>query len=79
MSVPNSPHLKFFKKLYKRAGEYLLIPASCKRDGSDFSFLSSLGIKKKVIHFRSAAEVGSEDQDAAVFLPGAPVTTVPSS
>ena|ERR1039457_4069290 len=67
MSVPDSPNLKFFKESFKRAGEYLLIPASCKPDGSDLSFVSSLGIKKQVIHFRSAGDIGENDQDAAVF------------
>jgi hypothetical protein len=67
MSVPDSPNLKFFKQSYKQAGEYLLIPASCKPDGSDFSFVSSLGIKKRVIHFRNVADIGPNDIDMAIF------------
>ncbi|MGA3126561.1 MAG: toll/interleukin-1 receptor domain-containing protein [Candidatus Korobacteraceae bacterium] len=68
MNAPDSPHLKFFKESYKRAGEYLLIPASCKPDGSNLSYVSALGIKKRVIHFRNVANIGPNDQDAAVLL-----------
>jgi len=68
MNAPDSLHLKFFKESYGRAGEYLLVPASCKPDGSGLSFATSLGIKKQVIHFRSVADIGPNDEDAAIFL-----------
>jgi hypothetical protein len=67
MNAPNSPNLKFFKESYKRAGEYLLMSAKCKPDGSNMSFVTSLAIKKRVIHFRNVADIGPNDLDSVVL------------
>jgi hypothetical protein len=67
MNAPDSPHLKFFKESYKQKGEYMLLAVNCNRDGSNPRFLTSHAIKKQVIHFRDAKDIGPNDQDRAVF------------
>jgi hypothetical protein len=68
--APDSPYLRLFKESYKKTGEYLLVPPTYGPDGSNLRFAPSLGIRKRVIHFRNTSEIGPSDADAIVLHTG---------
>jgi hypothetical protein len=65
--APGSRYLPLFKEGYKEYGEYLLVPAVCEPDGSNPQMAPVLGIRKKMIHFRRAEDIGPNDPDIAVL------------
>lgn len=68
--APRSPYLSLFKDSYKQQGEYLLVPTTCKPDGSDIKIAHHLAIRKSVVHFRNMADISANDIDAVVLRTG---------
>jgi len=66
-----SPNLAFFKESYKKHGEYLLVPATCKADGSNLQVAPHLAIRKRIVHFRNAEDIPEDDIDSIVLHMGA--------
>jgi hypothetical protein len=60
---PDSPYLSEFKKAYRKFGEYLLVPAVSKPDGSGIQWVRTVGIRKRVIHFRNISEIKNNEND----------------
>jgi hypothetical protein len=69
--IGESPHLAFFKKSYRKHGEYLLVPATCKPDGSNLQVAPHLAIRKRVLHFRNTKDIPENDIDSVVLHSGA--------
>jgi hypothetical protein len=67
----DSPYLARFKESYTKHGEYLLVPATCKPDGSNLQVAPHLGIRKRVLHFRNAKDIPENDIDSIVLHMGA--------
>ena len=66
----DSTYLAWFKKSYKKHGEYLLVPTTCKADGSDMRFAPHLAIRKRVLHFRNTKDIPENDIDSIVLHSG---------
>jgi hypothetical protein len=67
----DSPYLAQFKESYTKHGEYLLVPATCKPDGSNLQVAPHLAIRKRVLHFRNAKDIPENDIDSIVLHMGA--------
>jgi hypothetical protein len=67
----DSPYLARFKESYTKHGEYLLVPATCKPDGSNLQVAPHLAIGKRVLHFRNAKDIPENDIDSIVLHMGA--------
>jgi len=65
--APDSPHLSGFKRDFARHGSYLLLPASFIQGGDDVELAPSLGILKRAVTFKHVTDIGSDDQDRAIF------------
>jgi hypothetical protein len=65
-----SKNLENFKRECRRHKTYLLIPGTCKEDGSQMSPIIELGILKNSVLFRRAEEIGENDMDSAVLRSG---------
>lgn len=61
MNLVNRNYLEEFKKEFKRYGEFLFMPFV--KQGNQFNPVSSLSIKKKIIHFRKISEVKNNKND----------------
>jgi len=66
---PDSPYLALFREAYQDAGEFLLIPAILKPDGS-VERIVELGIRKKSLVFRTSSEIPPGDIDSIVLHSG---------
>jgi hypothetical protein len=66
----SSPYLAWFKKSFKQHGEYLLVPATCRPDGSNMEVAPQFGIGKRVVRFRDAKDVREGELDSVVLHAG---------
>jgi hypothetical protein len=65
-----SKNLQNFKREFRRSKTYLLIPGTCREDGSQLSPIIELGILKNSVLFRRVEEIGENDLDSVAVHSG---------